>query len=73
LGETLAAPDADLAALLARARQALEAGADREKARVRLETRRLQAAKELRETEASVAEAERRLDAWRGDWQALLA
>jgi uncharacterized protein YhaN len=73
LAQMLPPPHGDLAELLSRARQAVDEGNKREKARERLETQRTQAGKELRETEAAAAEAERRLDVWRADWQALLA
>ncbi|MFL5256956.1 MAG: AAA family ATPase [Rhodopila sp.] len=73
LAQLLPPPHGDLPGLLARARQALDDGAWQEKARVRLETQRAAAEKELRRTEAGIAEAERRLAAWRADWQTLLA
>ena len=73
LALVLPPPHGDLADLLSRARQAVDEGNKREKARERLETQRMQADKELRETAAAAAEADRQLDAWRADWKALLA
>jgi uncharacterized protein YhaN len=72
LAQMLPPPHGNLAALLSRARHAVDDGSTREKARDRLETQRAQADKELRETEAAVAAAERRLESWRAEWQSLL-
>jgi uncharacterized protein YhaN len=73
LARVLPQPHGDLAELLSRARQAVDEGNKREKARERLETQRAQAEKELRETEAAAAEARAHLEAWRTDWQGLLS
>jgi uncharacterized protein YhaN len=73
LAQVLPPPHGELAELLSRARQAVDDGAKREKARERLDTQRAQADKELRESETAAAEAHRRLESWRADWQALLS
>jgi uncharacterized protein YhaN len=72
LAQLLPPPHGDLASLLSAARRALDEGSKLENSRRDLETKRAVAEKELHETETMVAEAERRLESWRADWQALL-